>query len=539
MIGPTANHPTPGNPHPTPDKALDRAVMLVRCWMFAVGCFSTARMRLRRTAYFVALWFYAGFALGGEPAFGLFEDHGDVGDVRKAGSLEYDPARETYLVAGGGENMWFTNDAFHFVWKKVSGDVSLAADIRWIGSGGNAHRKAGLLIRQSLDADSPYADAVVHGDGLASLQYRETAGGPTREIQSNVSAPRRIRLEKEGDYVFLSVAREGDALQAAGGSFKIKFAEPFFVGLAVCAHDNNALEKAVFSGVQIRADKTTPGGTPVLESTLETITIASKDRRVVYHARDHIEAPNWSRDGKYFLFNRAGRICKLPVAGGEPELIDTGLAARCNNDHGLSPDGTQLAVSDQSEERKSLIYILPAAGGTPRRVTRLGPSYWHGWSPDGKTLAFCGERNGEFDIYTIPADGGDEKRLTTAPGLDDGPDYSPDGRYIYFNSERTGTMQIWRMKSDGSQQQQITSDDYNNWFPHPSPDGKWIVFLSYEKNVKGHPENKDVMLRLMTAAGDEIQVLAKLFGGQGTINVPSWSPDSRKLAFVSYRLVSP
>src|SRR6266540_2293470 len=466
MIGPTANHPTPGNPHPTPDKALDRAVMLVRCWMFAAGYFSAARMRLRRAACFVALWFFAGYALGGEPALGLFENHGDVGDVRKAGSLEYDPARETYLVAGGGENMWFTNDAFHFVWKKVSGDVSLAADLRWIGSGGNA-------------------------------------------------------------------------LQAAGGSFKIKFAEPFFVGLAVCAHDNNALEKAVFSGVQIRADKTTPGGTPVLESTLETITIASKDRRVVYHARDHIEAPNWSRDGKYFLFNRAGRICKLPVAGGEPELIDTGLAARCNNDHGLSPDGTQLAVSDQSEERKSLIYILPAAGGTPRRVTRLGPSYWHGWSPDGKTLAFCGERNGEFDIYTIPADGGDEKRLTTAPGLDDGPDYSPDGRYIYFNSERTGTMQIWRMKSDGSQREQITSDDYNNWFPHPSPDGKWIVFLSYEKNVKGHPENKDVMLRLMAAAGEEIQVLAKLFGGQGTINVPSWSPDSRKLAFVSYRLVSP
>src|SRR6266545_4657884 len=250
MIGPTANHPTPGNPHPTPDKALDRAVMLVRCWMFAAGYFSAARMRLRRAACFVALWFFAGFALGGEPALGLFENHGDVGDVRKAGSLEYDPARETYLVAGGGENMWFTNDAFHFAWKKLSGDVSLAADIRWIGSGGNAHRKAGLLIRQSLDADSAYADAVVHGDGLTSLQCRETAGG----------------------------------------SFKIKFAEPFFVGLAVCAHDNNALEKAVFSGVQITADKTTPGGNPVLESTLETITIASKDRRVVYHARDHIEA---------------------------------------------------------------------------------------------------------------------------------------------------------------------------------------------------------------------------------------------------------
>jgi TolB protein len=307
--------------------------------------------------------------------------------------------------------------------------------------------------------------------------------------------------------------------------------------LGVCAHDNNALEQVLFSNVEITARESKPRGKPVLESTLETVAIASKDRRVVYHTRDHIEAPNWARDGKYLLFNRSGRICKLPVEGGEPVLLDTGLATHCNNDHGLSPDGTQLAISDQSEERKSLIYILPVAGGTPRRVTRLGPSYWHGWSPDGRTLAFCGERNGEFDVYTIPVEGGDEKRLTTAAGLDDGPEFSPDGLSIYFNSDRTGTMQLWRMKPDGSQQELITSDEYNNWFPHPSPDGKWIVILSYEKGVNGHPENKDVILRLVPAAGGEIQVLATLFGGQGTINVPSWAPDSRKLAFVSYRLI--
>jgi TolB protein len=178
--------------------------------------------------------------------------------------------------------------------------------------------------------------------------------------------------------------------------------------------------------------------------------------------------------------------------------------------------------------------LLPFAGGTPRRITATCPSYWHGWSPDGATLAFCGERNGEFDVYSIPAAGGREKRLTTAPGLDDGPDYSPDGRFIYFNSERTGRMQIWRMKPDGSQQEQITSDDNNNWFAHPSPDGKWIVFLTYGKEVSGHPANQDVSLRLMPVAGGPIEVLAKLFGGQGTINVPSWSPDSKEVAFVSY-----
>jgi TolB protein len=468
---------------------------------------------------------------------GLFEKNGDIGAVKMPGAVEYDEAKQSYTVTGGGENMWATTDAFHYVWKRVSGDLALAADIQFIGTGGNAHRKACLIIRQSLDPDAAYADAALHGDGLTSLQYREVKGGPTREIQSNVKAPRRIKIEKQGDYVFMSIARAGEALQSAGGSFRIKLTEPFYVGLGVCAHDNNTSEKAVFSNVEI-----TTRPQPIIESTLETIAIASKDRKVVYTKRAHFEAPNWSRDGKYFLFNQGGRIYKLPVTGGEPEIINTGFAMRCNNDHGISPDGMQLVISDQSQEqRRSMIYVLPINGGLPRRVTQLAPSYWHGWSPDGKTLAYCGERNGNFDVYTIPVAGGEEKRLTTAEGLDDGPEYSPDGQYIYFNSVRTGLMQIWRMKPDGSEQTQITKDDYNNWFAHPSPDGKWLVIISYEKDVQGHPANKDVMLRLLPLpiGSGEIQVLAKLFGGQGTINVPSWSPDSRQLAFVSYRLINP
>lgn len=473
------------------------------------------------------------------PALGLFENHGDIGDLHLAGSVEYDPVHESYLVTGGGENMWSSKDGFHFVWKRVSGDVSLAADIRWIGTGGNAHRKACLIIRQSLEADSPYVDAVIHGDGLASIQYREVPGDITHEVQANIIAPRRIGLQKQGDYLFMSAAREGDAVHVTGGSFRIKLHEPFYVGLGVCAHDNNVVEKAVFSAVVVQSGKPPVTAEPVLESTLETVPIASGDRRVIYHTRDHIEAPNWSRDGNDLLFNRDGRLYKLRVAGGVPQLIDTGFATHCNNDHGLSPDGRWLAISDQSQEGRSIIYVLPADGGPPRRITPLAPSYWHGWSPDGRTLAYCGERSGEFDVYTIAIDGGGEKRLTTAAGLDDGPDYSPDGQHIYFNSERTGRMQIWRMKADGSGQEQITSDEYNNWFPHPSPDGKWIVFLSYEPDVKGHPANKDVMLRLISAGGGEVRVLAKLFGGQGTINVPSWSPDSSRLAFVSYQLIHP
>jgi Tol biopolymer transport system component len=275
-----------------------------------------------------------------------------------------------------------------------------------------------------------------------------------------------------------------------------------------------------------------------VESTLETIDVATGTRQVVYRAAEHFEAPNWTRDGKFLVINRAGRLFRVPVTGGAPEAIDTGTARRLNNDHGFSPDGRLLAIS-HSPERQSLIYVLPAAGGEPRLVTPLGPSYWHGWSPDGKTLAYCAQRNGEFDIYTIPVEGGAEKRLTTASGLDDGPDYSPDGRFIYFNAERSGVMRIWRMAPDGTGQEQVTFDEaYADWFPHPSPDGRWIVFLSYDKGVKGHPPNHDVVLRLMPAVGGAPKVLAKLFGGQGTINVPSWSPDSSRFAFVSYRLLA-
>lgn len=488
---------------------------------------------------------FAGFALipltnpaqPQQKPIGQFDNHGDVGAVNKAGSVEYDPAQGNYIIAGGGENMWATADGFHFLWRRISGDFSLAADVKILGEGGNPHRKAVLIIRQNLDPDSAYADAALHGDGLTSLQYREAKGGPTREIQSNVKAPRRLQIEKRGDYVWMSVAKEGEELQSAGGSFRINLTGSFYVGLGVCAHDNNAIEKAVFSKVEI---KQRPA--PIVESTLETISISSKDRKVIYTKRAHFEAPNWSRDGKYFLFNQGGRIMKLPVTGGEPQTLDTGFAIRCNNDHGISPDGNWLAISDQSQEqRRSLIYVLPVGGGTPRRVTQLAPSYWHGWSPDGKTLVYCADRNGNYDVYAIPvegpSEGNAEKRLTTAEGLDDGPEYSHDGRYIYFNSVRTGLMQIWRMKPDGSEQTQITKDVYNNWFAHPSPDGKWLVFLSFEPNVEGHPANKDVMLRMMPVGGGEIQVLAKLFGGQGTINVPSWSPDSKQLAFVSYRLI--
>jgi TolB protein len=470
-------------------------------------------------------------------AAGMFEGHRDVGTVLRAGSVEYDAAKGTYTIAASGENMWAGKDAFHFAWKQTSGDVTLTADISFLGKGVNEHRKAVLMVRQDLDADSPYADVALHGSGLASLQYREEKGAATHEIQANVSAPRRLRIVKHGAYFSMWLADENGKFQLASGSTRIALKEPFYVGIGVCSHDDKVVEKAVFSNVDLKTEPPRAAGESPLYSTLEVVSVASTDRRVVYIAPERFEAPNWMPDGKTLLFNRNGRIEKIPVTGGTPQVLDTGFATRCNNDHLISLDGTQLGISDNSqEEHKSLVYIVPIAGGTPRRITQKSPSYLHGWSPDGKTLAFVGERNGEFDIYTIPAAGGEETRLTTAKGLDDGPEYTRDGKYIYFNSERTGHMEIWRMRADGSEQEQFTFGEENDWFPHISPNGEWMVFLSYDKSVSGHPENKDVMLRLMSLKDKKITVLAKLFGGQGTINVPSWSPDGSQLAFVSYQL---
>ncbi len=468
---------------------------------------------------------------------GMFEGHQDVGTVLHPGSTSYDAAKQNYTVTGSGDNMWFGMDDFQFAWKRMSGDVAISADITFVGEKGNPHRKAVLMIRQSLDGNAPAVDIARHGEGLTSLQFRDAAGADDHEVQSNVSGPRRVRLEKRGDYFYAFVLGPDGELEPSGASTKLALNGTFYVGIGVSAHDKDTTETAVFSNVKVEALAATVEK-PVLYSTLETVPIASADRRVAYVARAHFEAPNWSRDGSYFLFNQDGGIYRLAVSGGEPSRINTDPQVKCNNDHGISPDGTMLAISDSTETGKSLVYTVPIAGGTPKKITPVGPSYWHGWSPDGGTLAFVGQREDNFDIYTVPVNGGEEKRLTTASGLDDGSEYSPDGQWIYFNSERTGHMQIWRMHPDGSGQEQVIMEETNDWFPHISPDGKWMTFIAYESGVTGHPADKDVTLNVMSLADKKIKVLANLFGGQGTNNVPSWSPDSAKVAFVSYEYLT-
>jgi Tol biopolymer transport system component len=481
----------------------------------------------------------AGMGFSRQPPAGrdLFEGRTDVGKVKLPGSAAFDPAKKEWRLTASGENVWGKEDAFYFAWRKVSGDLTLTAEIAFVGAGKNAHRKAGWMVRQSLDADAPYAGVSVHGDGLITLHYRTEKGGTTKEVKSALRAPAMVRMERHGNIFALSVAKSGQEFQPVG-ALTVALTDSVYAGLFACSHEADVSETAIFSKVSYR--NVPANNKRVQETSLEVLSVATGERKIIYRARQKFEAPNWSRDGKLFYFNQGGAIYTLPVAGGKPTKLDTGDAVGCNNDHGLSPDGKWLALS-HNVKGASQISIVPSAGGAPRRVTfAREASYWHGWSPDGKTLAYCAQRNKEFDVYTIPAEGGEEKRLTTAKGLDDGPDYSADGKHIYFNSDRTGVMRIWRMNADGTDQRQMTDDaEYADWFPHPSPDGKWLVFLSYDKGVKGHPASQDVVLRIMPLEGGRPRVLATLFGGQGTINVPSWSPDSTHVAFVSYLPVLP
>lgn len=275
-------------------------------------------------------------------------------------------------------------------------------------------------------------------------------------------------------------------------------------------------------------------------SRLEIYDLETGQRAILKEYPYLIEAPNWTIDGKDLIYNSKGKLYKINVKNPQSDIeIPTGFANRCNNDHVLSADGKGIAISHGTkEDGKSRIYTLPMAGGTPTLITPMAPSYLHGWSPDGKTLAYCADRNGNYDVYTIPAEGGEETRLTDATGLDDGPEYSPCGKYIWFNSVRSGLMQAWRMKADGTEQTQMTFDeDRNTWFPHISPDGKQVVLICYKAGDVApgdHPPGKHVELRLMSAKGGEAKTVVQLFGGQGTINVNSWSPDSKRFAFVSY-----
>lgn len=480
-----------------------------------------------------------GFVSGQLQPVGMFEHHEDIGNPKIKGSVIYNSNDQTYTITAGGVNMWATSDQFHFLWKKIKGDFMITATVKFIGKGTDPHRKIGIIARENLTHDAKYADACVHGDGLTSLQFRDTAATQTEQIVISSFHPTDIELQRVGNTFIFSAATFGENYKSV--TKEVTLSDEVYAGLFICSHNADVMEKAVFSNVRIIIP---PGKDyrpyrDYIGSHVEIMDVQTGLRKIVYSAPNSLQAPNWTNDGKYLIYNSDGLLYKFDIASGKPTILNSGFAKSNNNDHVISFDGKQMAISHHvGEKRISTIFTFPITGSdNPIKITSedSGHSYLHGWSPDGKKLIFTGQRNNQFDIWTIDIATKKETALTNSPVLDDGPEYTPDGKWIYFNSVRTGTMKLWRMKPDGSNQEQVTFDEYNDWFPHISPDGKWIVYIAFPKDIdpSDHPFYKKVYLKLMPASGGVPKTIAYLFGGQGTINVPSWSPDSKRIAFVS------
>jgi TolB protein len=474
-------------------------------------------------------------SLGAQPV-GIFEDHGDIGPVANHGSATYHADEDRYTLSGAGENIWAKHDEFQFAWKKMKGDFLLQARVKFIDRGVIEHRKTGWMVRESLEPDSAYVDVAVHGSGLTSLQYRAKSGEDTAQIVAPIFNPNVIQLERKGNKFTMQVAWDGQPFSPPRTQ-EVDLPDDVYVGLFICSHKSDVVEAAVFDNVRVvvpAKDNFVPYR-DYIGSNIETLDVATGNRKIIFHVNDvSLQAPNWTPDGKALIYNSEGKLYRFDLETSKPTLIDTGDVQKINNDHVLSFGGKTLGISSD-KSGQSFVFTVPVAGGTPTQITPTGLSYLHGWSPDGKWLVFTGQRNKDFDIYRIPAAGGSEQKLTDTPGLDDGPEFTPDGKYIYFNSTRSGTMQIWRMQPSGNDPEQITDDEFNNWFPHISPDGKSIVYIAFPGDVKpdDHPFYKHVLIRMMPSVGGPPRTLAYLYGGQGTMNVPSWSPDSKQIAFVS------
>ena len=494
-------------------------------------------MKQKFGPWLICLLLCAGFfTVKAQNPVGIFDGQNDIGPVKHAGSGTYDNAAQRYTLTGSGINIWGTHDEFHYAWKKMKGDFILRTNITFLGKGVEEHRKIGWMVRSSLDTNSMHVSAVVHGSGLTSLQFRRKASGATEEKKFTLTGADVVQLERKDGKYTMSVAHKGETFVSEKLD-SLDLGDDVYVGLFICSHNPDVVEKAAFNNVRIvePAPKDLVPYRNYLGSAIEILDLEDQNSKIIYQIPKSLQAPNWTQDGKSLIYNRDGLLYRFDLATLTPTAINTGIANHNNNDHVISFDGKMLAIS--SGNGPSAGFTVPIGGGEAKQITTTGvASYMHGWSPDGKYIVFCGARNGNFDVYRIPSDGGPEVRLTDTPGLDDGPEYSPDGQYIYFNSVRSGLMQVWRMKADGSEQTQITNDDFNNWFPHVSPDGKWIVYITFLKDEVSpgdHPFYKHVYLRVMPAGGGPSKVVAYLYGGQGTINTPSWAPDSKHLAFVS------
>ncbi len=480
-----------------------------------------------------------------DPGLGIFTGNRDIGSPKISGNASYDDDEQTYTIVGAGENIWGQRDEFRYLYQKIKGDFIATANFEFEGYN-EVHRKTGWMARASEADNAVMVGGFLHGDGLTAGQWRERRGADMQNPEDDVWAPKRfyqiIQLERKGSEFIVRAAHAGAPLQEISRKKLPFMPEEVLTGIVICSHDANTKETAKVWNVRIDkpvAEGYDPYNAGWMGCRMETMNVFTGKRKVIFEKDDRFEAPNWMPDGKRLLFNMDGFAYTMPVTRGAPQKLNTGFANKLNNDHCISFDGKQLAIS-HGEGLSSKIYTLPLSGGTPRLITEKEPSFLHGWAPNNRELTYVAKRgNGGYNIYKIGIKkGSKEVQLTDVKKYEhvDGSEYSPDGKYIYYNgSTKGGSMQIWRMRPDGSRKEQLTFDQYNNWFPHISPDGKWIAFLSYGNDIplNSHPSFKRVMLRLMPTKGGTIKTIAHLYGGQGTINVNSWSPDSKHIAFVS------
>ena len=474
---------------------------------------------------------------------GAFAHHQDIGPTKLAGSAVYDPMQQSYTLSSAGANPRGALEQLYFAGKKLKGDFIVQATVRFLGNGKSPLRKLGIVARDSLAAGSRYAAACVHGAALTTLLHRSSVGEAAAEAEVSVFHPTELQLARSGNRVTLSAAVFGESYKSV--SAEVRLEDEVHVGLFVCGHEDGGLEQALFSNVRV-IGPAAPDYRPYtdyLGSHLEVLDVFSGARKILHSEPGSIQAPNWTPDDKLLYNSAEGVMYSFDIATGKVAELDTGPCRQNNNDHVLSFDGKLLALSNYSgNPRRSVAYVLPATGSSaPKQITspEAGHTFLHGWSPDNEKLVFTGGRKGETghyrNLWAVDVETRVETPLTPPGTLDDGPEYTPDGKYIYFNSVRTGTMQIWRMRPDGSSPEQVTFDEYNDWFPHISPDGKWIVYIAFPREMDPwtHPFYQQCYIRLMPVAGGVPKTIAYLYGGQGSMNTPNWSPDSKRIAFVS------
>lgn len=454
---------------------------------------------------------------------GIFTSFISINSEIEQGSFSYDEKLQTYAIQSFVDEMASENHSFHVLSAPQQKQFILRARLDTLEDG-----TAGLRVMDEQNPESSYIQLFVRADGQTILSYKSGKDEEKKELgEADV-----LQIERSKDTFIISTARFGETF-GERTHIELHLNETVHAGIFASSGS------AQFSNVRITipVDDDYVPYQDYIGSRLEILNVETGHLEVVHQENRSLQAPNWTIDGKSLIYNADGLLYNFDIESRIPSQIYSGFATRNNNDHVISFSGELLGISHHSEDHdgQSIVYVMPIEGGTPVLVTDLGPSYLHGWSAGDDTLTYTGLRNGQYDIYKISVDGGEEVQLTDTPGLDDGSEYTPDGKYIYFNSERTGTMQIWRMRPDGSNQEQLTFDEYQDWFPHISPDGKTVVFLSYLPDVPSgdHPFYKHVYLRKMPLDGGDPEVIAYLYGGQGTINVPSWSPDSRYISFVS------